>query len=124
MIPKTLDQAIIQLIKQNKIITAAFIDFKLLAEQDIYEFHHTIGRDIRNEWKLWSQKAPLNKHFFELGISHADDMSSIILTTLHRVLNRKPVRLKEQIKHYQDYWNNRIYSYSTPAESGLEWLGI
>jgi len=31
-------------------------------------------------------------------------MSGIILDSFWRQLNGKPIKLDEQIKHYQDYW--------------------
>lgn len=122
MIPETLDQAVKQLIPYAA-------DFKYLSEEKaITELHHSIGRQLRNKWSLWTDKSPLSKQFIELGINHADDMSSIILMSLHRILNRKPVKLKEQIEYYKEYWKRTStcdsFSLNVNEESGLEWLGI
>ena len=66
--------------------------------------HFGTGMSIRNSWKLWAGTSEISKYFRNIGISHPDDMSSIILTSLHRKLNKKPIELEKQIKFYQDYW--------------------
>lgn len=83
---------------------------------DVYEFirmpedeavikhHHGTGTNIRNHWGLWDEKSTLNKYFNSIGIHHADDMSSIILTTFHRKLLGVPIDLEGQVKYYQDFW--------------------
>ena len=67
--------------------------------------HHNIGRSLRNKWGLW-QKNVLTKYFNVLGITHADDMSDIIFTSLHRTLNDKPVEVAEQVAFYINYWKD------------------
>jgi hypothetical protein len=68
------------------------------------EYHFGTGMSIRNNWKLWAGTSELSKYFRDLGINHPDDMSGIILRSLHRKLNEKPIELEKQIKYYQDYW--------------------
>lgn len=68
------------------------------------ELHFGTGMSIRNSWKLWAGTSDISKYFRDLGIHHPDDMSSIILTSLHRKLNEKPIELEKQIIYYQDYW--------------------
>ena len=56
-------------------------------ENAISEIHHSIGQWIRNNWGLWVVGENMNKlkcWFVEKGVSHPDDISSIILTTFHR----------------------------------------
>lgn len=72
-------------------------------EDFVVNAHFGFGMWIRNNWGLW-RKSRLAKYFNELGIFHPDDMSGIILTSYHRYLNDKPLLLEEQIKYYQDYW--------------------
>jgi hypothetical protein len=67
--------------------------------------HHGFGMWIRNNWQLWGGSR-LSKLFNEKGIYHADDMSGIILTSYHRYLSNKEIRLNEQIQYYKDYWEN------------------
>lgn len=68
------------------------------------ELHFGTGMSIRNNWELWAGTSKISKYFRDLGIHHPDDMSSIILTSLHRKLNEKPIELEKQIKYYQGYW--------------------
>ena len=42
-----------------------------------------------------------------LGLSHADDMSGVILQSFHRYLNEKPLNVEGQIKDYQDFWKEK-----------------
>ena len=67
--------------------------------------HHGTGTWLRNQWGLWRKESVLAKYFNALGIYHADDMSGIILKSLHRHLNNRRIKLDKQIKHYRDYWS-------------------
>lgn len=82
--------------------------FSEIEENQIAIFHHTLGQDIRNEWSMWEKNTPLVNNFKEIGITHADDMSSILLTSAHRQIHKKPIELKEQVDYYQKYWNKEI----------------
>ena len=74
-------------------------------DKGVAALHHTTGRALRNKWNLWAEE-PKNiaKYFHSIGITHADDMSGIILTSFHRQISGKAKNLPEQIKYYQDYW--------------------
>lgn len=78
-------------------------EIKSRPENDMIEFHHTLGRRIRNEWGLWSG-GPLQDYFKGLGLWHADDMSGVILTSFYRHLNNLPLDIEGQVKYYLDYW--------------------
>lgn len=65
--------------------------------------HFGFGMWMRNNWQLWGGSR-LSKYFNEMGISHPDDMSGIILDSYHRNLNNKEIKLEEQVQHYKDYW--------------------
>ena len=65
--------------------------------------HFGFGMWMRNNWQLWGGSR-LSKFFNELGIYHPDDMSGIVLNSYHRHLNDKEIRLEEQVKYYQEYW--------------------
>lgn len=68
------------------------------------DLHFSTGMWIRNEW-IHGKRAPeLVRYFASLDIHHPDDMSSIILTSLHRKLNGKAIDLDEQVKSYLAYW--------------------
>jgi len=48
----------------------------------------------------------LCEYFTKLGLSHADDMAGVILTSYHRHLNEKDLNLDTQINHYMEFWKN------------------
>jgi hypothetical protein len=73
-------------------------------EQAVTSMHFGTGLSIRNGWDLWKGKNYLVQYFYTIGIFHPDDMSSIILTSFHRQLNKKDIDLDGQVKHYKDYW--------------------
>lgn len=79
---------------------------KILEEDEFTgKVHLGFGMWMRNNWQLWGGSR-LSKYFNDLHIYHPDDMSGIILVSYHRHLNNKEIRLEEQIKYYQDYWEN------------------
>jgi|WetSurMetagenome_2_1015567.scaffolds.fasta_scaffold462250_2 hypothetical protein len=97
--PKTLDECIAVLRKWPGID-----EFKQMDEYYAVDvIHYSTGMWVRNNWGLWSG-SPLKSWFNDLGIKHPDDMSGIIFTSLHRVLNGKPIELDEQIAFYKHYW--------------------
>jgi hypothetical protein len=65
--------------------------------------HFGLGLWIRNYWIRKDNKL-LRDYFNKLGIFHPDDMSGIILDSYHRYLNKKEIKLEEQIKSYKEYW--------------------
>ena len=65
--------------------------------------HFGLGLGLRNGKGFWS-RSMLRTYFRLNGIRHPDDMSSIILTTLHRKLNDKPIKFREQKEYYKEYW--------------------
>ncbi|MBR9918070.1 hypothetical protein GYB29_10400 [bacterium] len=81
-------------------------EFKNKEEDEaVTELHFGTGMGIRNGWELWKGKNRISRFFKSKGITHPDDMSSIILTSFHRDLNNKPIDLEGQISVYQEYWN-------------------
>jgi len=84
---------------------------KMKEKKAIVLAHHGVGRFIRNKLELWSEyqkkkenRSPLVNWFNNKGIYHPDDISGIILTSFHRYLNGKKLKIKNQIKKYRDYW--------------------
>lgn len=99
--PTDLDAAIEQLVK-----SLSPEDMNILTnvpEKDMIKYHHFTGQYLRNEWGLW-KGSPLTDYFNSLGITHADDMSGIILDSLWRHLNNQPIKLEEQVEFYKKYW--------------------
>jgi len=96
--PKDLVECVKILLKEEGIE-----EFK---NKDPIEYHHSTGRSIRNDWGLWDSESNLHKFFNLIGIYHADDMSGIILDTVHRIINGIPIDLDGQVEHYKDYWKD------------------
>jgi hypothetical protein len=46
------------------------------------QMHHKFRMSLRNDWSLWEKDMPLVRWFNERGMTHADDMSAIILTSI------------------------------------------
>lgn len=79
--------------------------FKASIEDEVVGgLHDGLGRWMRNTWGLWSKETELYEVLKNMGLWHADDMYSIILTSYHRKINGKELNLKEQIQAHIDYW--------------------
>lgn len=65
--------------------------------------HFGVGLFLRNKWQLW-RGSRLTEYFFELGLSHPDDISSVILLCYHRKLSGLPLDVIQQIDKYRIYW--------------------
>ena len=60
---------------------------------------------LRNNLLRHNEKSEkITKFFDSLGIHHYDDMSSIILTSYHRYLNKEDIQLQSQVNKYVEYW--------------------
>jgi len=107
-VPKDLDEAVERLKKDN----ADTAEHKMELEEwcsfpekkATATIHMFSGMGIRNGWGLWLG-SPLAIWFYEnYGIAHADDMSGIIFTCLHRECNGVDWDVKGQACHYIDHW--------------------
>ena len=56
--------------------------------------HMSVGMWIRNNWIHGDRNPKLIKFFDSLNFRHPDDISSTILTSLHRKLNNKDIDLE------------------------------
>ncbi|UOE49130.1 hypothetical protein MTO98_32560 [Mucilaginibacter sp. SMC90] len=102
-LPKNLNEAILCL-KQNLSKIELYEFKKLPEEKAVAEQHFKTGLWIRNNWIRGGRDAALTKYFNSLDIHSADDMSSIILTSLHRSLNHKNIDVNKQVEGYKAYW--------------------
>lgn len=74
-------------------------NFKTEDEYDsVINEHHSSGMYLRNTLGLWDTKKPLTIFFLANEISHADDMSAILMTAFHRKLNGIPYVTQDIIK--------------------------
>lgn len=101
MIPKNLEECLKELHK--KAHDKDLEEIKSRPEDDMIEFHHTLGRWMRNEWGLW-KGGPLLDYFKGLGLWHADDCSGLILTSFYRHLKGLPLDIEGQVAEYKEYW--------------------
>lgn len=78
------------------------------------QLHDTFGRYLRNSWSLWEDNTPIKNWFMsEYGISHADDISSIILDCLWRDIKGEPRQDKEMGENFKKYWKKMEESNDT-----------
>lgn len=73
-----------EILAKNKKDERSYI-LGMLDVNDMIVYHHTVGRNIRNEWKLWSDsESALKTELKNLGCgNHADDMSMFILNIFY-----------------------------------------
>lgn len=87
--------------------------------------HFGAGMFIRNSWFLWWYKGhgyaewptdmpKLNEWFNSIGIVHADDMSSIVLTCLHRNITGVDYGIADQVERYKKHWREQGYPDGIP----------
>lgn len=115
--PNTLDEAVDHVL--SHITDEESIKFLEQFENDergfLGELHHFYGQNLRNNWYLWwfedhgyeswpVEKPAIVQHFNDMEIWHADDMSSIILTSAYRKFFDRPLDLPSQIQRYHDHW--------------------
>lgn len=101
-VPKTLDEAHEQLAKLLSKEELAKID-AMKSEDEMTEYHFGPGMGMRNSWGLWGD-GPLAQHMKDLGFTHPDDMSGVILKTFWCKRHKKDYRLKERAAYYAAYW--------------------
>ena len=102
MIPKNLEACLSVMTKDTPGYTLKEWSGEL-EEVAIAKVHLTSGMNMRNNWNLWGENK-LTKWFNNMGVYHADDMSGIIYTSLHRKLNNKDIDIEGQIEEYRKHW--------------------
>ncbi len=100
-LPKNLDESILYF--QQQLTPAELENFKNKPEA-VIELHQSAGKWIRNNWIYGDRDTALKNYFNALGIYAPDDISSIILTSLHRSLNKQEIELDKQVATYKAYW--------------------
>ena len=101
--PKTIEEAVKRLEKKWKKKDKE--TYKKLPEDDaLSEMDNMDGVWIRNEWIRFCKDTTLRHTFHEMGITHADDMSDIILVSVYRDLKGLPLDVPSQVKRCKDYW--------------------
>jgi hypothetical protein len=85
---------------------AARAEFRDTPPDKLWQFHHGFGRALRNELGLWHDPKPAVRVYFEdqLGVSHPDDISSIIVHALYCKVNGTEFDLAAKLQYFNDYW--------------------
>lgn len=122
-VPKTFEEAVDALIG---FYSTHLVEIESMNENEfVNSSHHQAGQFIRNSWYLWwfqkhdcvkwpKSKPGLVKLFNDLKIVHPDDMSSILLTLLHRKIRHESVDMDVIIEHYHDYWKSKGFRDGMP----------
>lgn len=116
--PTTLEECFEQL--QLKLDLGELTKFRSLQpDKDgfILGYRFNLGLMMRNSWGLWIGRNKLCKYFHSLGIYHADDMSTIIINSFHRILNDKPIEINKQVKFYIKYWKSQGFKDGNPCNT-------
>lgn len=78
MIPTTLEECFKTLQEQLPLEDKQI--FLSISRNGLHRFHHSLGRAMRNEYKLWgTDPNPLRDVIIAKGIIHPDDMSTYIM---------------------------------------------
>ncbi len=104
----------------------------VLADADSYgtKALNRIAELIRNHWFLWwhlnhdsrwfpASKPPLLAYFHQLGITHPDDMSSIIFSAIWHQLHDKPYDLAATVHSLQEYWKEQGFPDGKPDNHSI-----
>lgn len=120
VIPESLDEAVELL--RSLYDRESIEEIRSTPEDEfVTSVHRTMGMYIRNTWQLWwymnhmyrddwkEEKPKLVEFFNNMGIAHADDMSSIVIRCFHRFLKGKYYDLDAQVESYKNYWKENGY---------------
>lgn len=124
-LPSNLDEAIETFLEYYRNASDMNTIVDMTESEFISNAHHGAGQFLRNSWFLWwhenhgykewpASKPPLIEFFNDLGIVHADDISSIIITSAYRHIHKKAIDLDKQIKYYQNFWKKNGYPDGIP----------
>ena len=103
-VPNTFDEAVAFLHDQIG-EDRELMDLSVTTDRLIVRLHDSLGRMIRNDWKLWAD-SPLKEDMERLGFIHADDMSSAILKRFLCEIRNETYDVEADAAAYQAYWNN------------------
>ena len=107
-IPKDINEAMKIL---DQILSPKFREeIKQKAESELDDYHFGLSAWFRNNWAGINEGSRLYKYFESFGtVFSTDDFSSMILISYWRYLNDKPLKLKEQLDFYDEYWKQYFF---------------
>lgn len=78
---------------------------KWMESSSPHETHFGLGMYIRNAWSLWNPDTLIVKWFEgKYGLTHADDISGIILDCVWQDIKNQPRRDEQLAKDNKIYW--------------------
>ena len=85
-------------------------EFRRTTRNELWQFHHGLGRALRNELLFGRDiekngKSPVHCYFEQqLGIDQPDDISGIIIEALWCKVNGEEFDLAAKVQYYKAYW--------------------
>lgn len=67
--------------------------------------HASMGLWIDHKWKL-TDGSRLSAYFRKMGVPHPDYMVGVIITSYHRHLHKRELKVKEQVAFFKEKWKN------------------
>ncbi len=99
-IPKDMSQCLLELTRLTDAESRA--KFKTIEEEEaVRKIHFSLGRWIIHNWGFY-EGSRLSVAINNMGISNPDDMAQFIIRSFHRSLNKKELKIKEQLEYYQE----------------------
>lgn len=102
-----------------KDLNDCFRELDKLMEQDVREkfmafsdeeadkrTHGSLGMWIDHKWSL-TEGSRLSHYFNQMRVPHPDYMVGIIITSYHRYLHKRDIKLKEQVEHFRKLWQTK-----------------
>jgi hypothetical protein len=68
--------------------------------------HGSLGVWLEHKWSL-SEGSRLSDYFRKMKVPHYDYMIGIIITSYHRHLHEKDLKIKEQVNFFRNTWNKK-----------------
>jgi hypothetical protein len=68
--------------------------------------HGSLGVWLEHKWSL-SEGSRLSEYFRKMKVPHYDYMIGIIITSYHRHLHEKDLKIKEQVMFFRAVWNKK-----------------
>lgn len=80
------------------------VTFKAFADEEAdRRTHASIGKWLEHKWSL-TEGSRLSDYFNKMKVPHPDYMVGIILTSYHRYLHKRDIKLKEQVEFFRKKW--------------------
>lgn len=92
-------------------------ELKFIRENDSSSVHHTVGRNIRNEWGLWNINSPLRLDAVNTyKIAHPDDISGLIFAWVWALVRNETFDPYKECERFHKHWEQQ--SGMTSLEAG------